>query len=1052
MRDALSSAAELPFKVAAGLTDEAAYQAEGLWPGLREEAPHDPNQLYHESSSQMRDREQQISPTAGPHGVGGSQEGASLDASDAAHHADAGCFVRGDSGSQAAATEPATLASETSGHQSLNEANLRQGKASDRNVKIQAEDDDPGASIQATAAEDRENSREQSDPAGQPRHDAASRSAVEEDEAGRFGSSASLSHQDTSASSSGVLLFLWLAETVGLALLLFEFTKKMTDPNGAYRNQSIPIVNVVFGALCWAGLTACIIIYISRWYTARRQGKRWTLRRRRLAILLFTELVAQWINVTFFLVPNIHLLIHRCSMFTRLVPYCAIVRWTCWNTIFLITIIQAHNVKPYWHYDGRLSKGWKAQPSRSRSAKSEKQGTELGGKRDGHRSKMQGRYRGSVIDAPWVVHAPKLIIWCLMEATIIANAVYYLTAGYASPYAQTGFRLARQCRAHELEFRCNYGGTQVALSILTMTWAFVYFALYFFYLMQSIYTLRKLPRQEHKMSHLQLRVRMLVVAFYTLAIALLWFVRIHTCRSYMYTWYGLLPLQLVETAAAVTWSFFAMPAVHLDEDTPDLQVWLQEFAWTEEEKKSKIERRNRDGPRGQQLAKEPMFCFDSALHSLYWSALIYDYGEAERGLSLEVAMGMYELEHSELFWEKARDTKLLMAWNNNRIVLAFRGTASVSNALSDVQAWRVVHPPKRGRWGCRPLVHVGFLKSWTANGLDIRVISRIKEIIQAPEFNPTMAYVGVTGHSLGGALAQLAAHDIARAGQRCGKVVRVGCYTYGSPRVGNHAFAREFNQVVPHCWHIINNQDAVARAPKFLLLYKRAGQVVIINKTGDMLVRPSFIENSILQLPGGGSVSDHLLGSYLQALLAIILSQFSAKGFPGGMDGVVRLAEKSTPIKELLLEGAGITVEDLRRVSRWHGRMVNPKVARATAAELVAHTMARKKKIAKKETISGEAGKGGDVEKLEKPVETEDDKEPPSLLQRVKRKLCIRLAVGPTWQDCSDNVGSRTMHASDGDSTSDSAGPLDRASTISTTDSLYEHSSEADMEDRRHWP
>lgn len=44
-------------------------------------------------------------------------------------------------------------------------------------------------------------------------------------------------------------------------------------------------------------------------------------------------------------------------------------------------------------------------------------------------------------------------------------------------------------------------------------------------------------------------------------------------------------------------------------------------------------------------------------------------------------------------------------------------------------------------------------------------------------------------------------------------------------------------------------------------------------------------------------MSDHLLGSYLQALLAILLAQFSAKGFPGGMDGVVRLAEKSTPIK-----------------------------------------------------------------------------------------------------------------------------------------------------------
>ena len=55
-------------------------------------------------------------------------------------------------------------------------------------------------------------------------------------------------------------------------------------------------------------------------------------------------------------------------------------------------------------------------------------------------------------------------------------------------------------------------------------------------------------------------------------------------------------------------------------------------------------------------------------------------------LSLETAMGLYGLEHSELFWEKALDTKLLMAWNSNTIVMAFRGTASFANALADLQA------------------------------------------------------------------------------------------------------------------------------------------------------------------------------------------------------------------------------------------------------------------------------------------------------------------------------------------------------------------------------
>ena len=31
--------------------------------------------------------------------------------------------------------------------------------------------------------------------------------------------------------------------------------------------------------------------------------------------------------------------------------------------------------------------------------------------------------------------------------------------------------------------------------------------------------------------------------FYTLSIALLWYVRPRCCRSYIYTWYGMLPLQ-----------------------------------------------------------------------------------------------------------------------------------------------------------------------------------------------------------------------------------------------------------------------------------------------------------------------------------------------------------------------------------------------------------------------------------------------------------------------------------------------------------------------------
>lgn len=52
----------------------------------------------------------------------------------------------------------------------------------------------------------------------------------------------------------------------------------------------------------------------------------------------------------------------------------------------------------------------------------------------------------------------------------------------------------------------------------------------------------------------------------------------------------------------------------------------------------------------------------------------------------------------------------------------------------------MVHPPCRGTWwnGTRPCVHRGFLQSWTANDLNKRLISRIKDLISEAALNPKL--------------------------------------------------------------------------------------------------------------------------------------------------------------------------------------------------------------------------------------------------------------------------------------------------------------------------
>ena len=49
---------------------------------------------------------------------------------------------------------------------------------------------------------------------------------------------------------------------------------------------------------------------------------------------------------------------------------------------------------------------------------------------------------------------------------------------------------------------------------------------------------------------------------------------------------------------------------------------------------------------------------------------------------------VYDLDNFELLWERKEDTKVLLAWNAERIVLSFRGTASWANvrAVRDLGA------------------------------------------------------------------------------------------------------------------------------------------------------------------------------------------------------------------------------------------------------------------------------------------------------------------------------------------------------------------------------
>ncbi|VDL81815.1 unnamed protein product [Nippostrongylus brasiliensis] len=71
--------------------------------------------------------------------------------------------------------------------------------------------------------------------------------------------------------------------------------------------------------------------------------------------------------------------------------------------------------------------------------------------------------------------------------------------------------------------------------------------------------------------------------------------------------------------------------------------------------------------------------------------------------------------------------------------------------------------------------------------------------------------VTITGHSLGGALAALAAARIVKQGFRRGDQITI--YTFGEPRVGDHTFATNFGSLIKNSYRVVFRRDLVPHLP-----------------------------------------------------------------------------------------------------------------------------------------------------------------------------------------------------------------------------------------------
>lgn len=149
------------------------------------------------------------------------------------------------------------------------------------------------------------------------------------------------------------------------------------------------------------------------------------------------------------------------------------------------------------------------------------------------------------------------------------------------------------------------------------------------------------------------------------------------------------------------------------------------------------------------------------------------------------------------------------ARRGRQLFVVFRGTLSPGEKITNWMAHRQDAAFDDLSGGG---VHRGFHRCYESVRDDIH---RFLDAHAAPEHS-----IRVAGHSLGGALAALAAMGIATCGL---PFRRLEVFSFASPRTGSARWARHFDRQPIAAWRIANRRDLVARMPPTFLGYRHAG-------------------------------------------------------------------------------------------------------------------------------------------------------------------------------------------------------------------------------------
>jgi predicted lipase len=213
---------------------------------------------------------------------------------------------------------------------------------------------------------------------------------------------------------------------------------------------------------------------------------------------------------------------------------------------------------------------------------------------------------------------------------------------------------------------------------------------------------------------------------------------------------------------------------------------------------------------------------------------------------------------SPLINDDSTDTNGFIAYSNDKVVLAFRGTQEAKDFVQDLKAGKYQRVNEEY---CekKAFVHGGFNLPILNLNNDPSIRKSIKlRISEGKTFY-------ITGHSLGAALSNVYAYYLAADGS---DIKVSGIYTYGQPIIGNSYFANCLDNIYQDIsFRHVNNLDIVTKVKppvsdfqhtQTLIHFGRAGRSQFYNTWS---IRDWFLDGMKIK-----SLGDHKIANYLKLL------------------------------------------------------------------------------------------------------------------------------------------------------------------------------------------